>query len=139
MLVFWNTCYSKIKGHEQEFSLLLSELSLLAPYLKNVNQDQLPWLLQCAPFAELNYHGYQLVEYLDDLANRQPVEAAEVCPSMLSGTIPYHPRAKIQSLTEKLYASGTADAADAADAICNKYYLSGDDLLKDIYDRYTRH
>jgi hypothetical protein len=136
VLMFWDICYTKIKGHEKEHELLLSELSLLAPYLKNVNQNQLPWLLQCAPFAELKYHGHQLVEYLDELANRQPVEAAKVCLSMLSGTIPYHPRAKIRSLTEKLYTSGTAEAADA---ICNKYYLSGDDLLKDIYDRYRHH
>ena len=135
VLDFWKWCYEKIQGHEEENAGILSDLNLLAVFLKEISDGQKSWLLQSAPYVEENYHSLYFLEYLDTLADKNPKAVADVYIEMLTRTVPTGTEKEVRSIVEKLYQTGLGDKANH---ISNEYARKGHpDLLRDLYDRYN--
>ena len=135
ILEFWNYCYEKIKGRESEKQGVLSDLNLLAVFLKEITPESKEWLLQCVPYVEYRYHSTFLLEYLDRLADVSPQDVGEVCLAMLKNTIPTFKEENIKSIVTKLYKSGKNGLADQ---ICDRYGRAGHEFLREIYDHYYK-
>lgn len=135
ILEFWKYCIEKINGREEEYALLLSDLNLLAVFLKKIEEEQKNWLLKSAAYVNENHHSSFFIKHLDKLVNNSPEEVAVVYLKMLEGTIPTYPQENIRPIVEKLYKAGHGSFAND---ICDKYARNGyPALLKDIYDQYN--
>jgi hypothetical protein len=135
ILAFWEYCYDKIKGSEDGNREILSDLNLLAVFLKTIDSKSKDWLVQSVPFVEERHHSYFFLESLDKLADVNPKEVGEVFVAMLNGNaLPLYEEKNIQSIVEKIY---KAKEKALANQICDRYARSGAEFLKDLYEKYN--
>lgn len=133
---FWRWCYERIKGKEEENAALLSKLTFFAAFLGQIDAEAEQWLLQAAPWAEVDYNATFLIEALDDIVDRAPASVAKVYKAMLIRSTPTFDPKHIRSTITKLYATGLSSDADE---ICNTYAERGAlELVRDIYEAYRR-
>ena len=136
ILAFWEYCYNRIKGKENSHQNILSDLNLLAVFLKQIDAKPKEWLVQSAPYVEHRHHAYFFLESLDRLADTNPKEVGEVYMAMLNGNaLPLYEESNIQSIVEKLY---KAKETALASQICDRYTRAGPEFLKDLYEKYNR-
>jgi len=135
ILAFWEHCYNKIKGNEDANQEILSDLNLLAVFLRQIDPKSKEWLLQCAPYVEKRHHAYFFLEYLDKLATTSPKELGEVYFAMIGKTLPLYEEANIRSVVEKVF---NANEKVLANQICDRYTREGVMFLKDLYDKYNQ-
>lgn len=134
ILAFWRVCFEKCKGHESENEKILSDLNLLAVFLKGIDAEQKSWLLQSVPYSEVHFHIDFFTEYLNQLADANPLDVADIFLALLEhAPPPTYEEETIQSIVEKIYKAG---GKDAADRICDKYVRAGSEFLREIYERY---
>ena len=135
VLDFWKWCYERIRGQEEQNAEILSDLNLLAVFLKEgISEEQKSWLIQSAPYVEERYHGWRFLEYLKILVDENPEAVADVYIKMLTRTVP-DMREEVRSIVEKLY---QASLKEKANHIANEYGRKGyPDLLRDLYDQYN--
>lgn len=135
ILEFWRWCHEKIGGNQEHNSGVLSSLSLLTVFLRELSGESKAWLLQCAPWVDEKHHSPFFLEYLDQLATDYPRETGEIYLKMLERTAPTYPGEKVRSIVEKLYLAGVEDKAKA---ICVEYGRKGNpEFLRDLYGRYS--
>lgn len=133
---FWRWCYENVKGKEEENAELLSKLTFFAAFLTQIDAEAEQWLLQAAPWAEVDYNATFLIEVLDSLADSTPANVAKVYKAMLTRSTPTFDPEHIRSTITKLYASGLSGDADE---ICNTYAERGAlELVRDIYESHRR-
>ena len=132
---FWRYCFVHIKGHEDEYKEILSDLNLLAVFFDKLQGEQKEWIQQSILYVEDRYHSAFLLEYLDKLADANPKEVGEVFAVMLQKCTPSYKQENIQSTVEKLFKAELKN--DIANAICDKYAREGFDFLTEIYKRYN--
>jgi len=136
ILAFWEFCYGKIIGNEDGNREILSDLNLLAVFLKTIDSKSKDWLGQSAPYVEERHHSYFFLESLDRLADASPKEVGEVYVVMLSGNaLPLYEESSIKSIVEKIY---KAKEKTLANQICDRYTRSGAEFLKELYEKYNR-
>lgn len=113
IIKFWGYCYKKLSNKKRKSDdKILSDLNLLAVFLKDLKGDKKNWLLQSIPYVEANYHSAFILEYLDVLAEVSPKEVCDVFMTMLYDTVPYYKEENIKSIVDKLSAKGCKDCAD---------------------------
>lgn len=133
---FWRWCYERIKGREEENAELLSKLTFFAAFIVQIDVETEQWLLQAAPWAEVDYNATFLIEALDDIVDRAPGSAAKVYKAMLNRSTPTFDPKHIRSTITKLYSAGLTNDADE---ICNAYAEKGAlELVRDIYEAHRR-
>lgn len=136
ILALWEYCYSKIKDNEQVHRAILSDLNLLATFLKKIDSKSKDWLIQSAPYVEERHHAYFFLESLDRLADTNPKEVGEVYLAMLEGNaLPLYEESNIKSIVEKIY---KAKEKSLANKICDRYSREGHEFLNDLYEKYNR-
>lgn len=136
ILAFWEYCYSKIKGNGDANREILSDLNLLAVFLKQIDSKTKDWLIQSAPYVEERHHSYFFLESLDRLADASPKEVGEVYVALLNANaLPLYEEGNIKSIVEKIY---KAKEKSLANQICDRYTRSGAEFLKDLYEKYNR-
>lgn len=131
ILDFWKFCYNHIKGKESQNEEILSDLNLLAVFLKKIDEESKKWLLQSVRYVEKRYHATFLLEYLDRLADVSPKEVGEIYVEMLKETKPTFEEKNVKSVVLKLYKSGNTALADQ---ICVVYVQAGHDFLRTAYN-----
>ena len=133
---FWRWCYEKVRGNEEENAELLSKLTFFAAFLERIDPETEQWLLQAAPWAEVDYNATFLIETLDNLADQTPESVAKIYKAMLTRSTPTFDPKHIRSTIAKLYAAGLNSQADE---ICNTYAERGAlELVRDIYEAHRR-
>ncbi len=136
ILALWEYCYGKIKGNEDGNREVLSNLNLLAVFLKTIDSKSKEWLVQSVPYVEERHHSYFFLESLDKLADVNPKEVGEVYVAMIDGNaLPLYEEGNIKSIVEKIY---KAKEKSLANQICDRYARSGAEFLKDLYEKYNR-
>jgi len=142
ILAFWEYCYGKIKGNEDANRDVLSNLNLLAVFLKQIDSKAKAkakakdWLIQSVPYVEERHHSYFFLESLNRLADASPKEVGEVYEAMLDANVlPLYEEGNIKSIVEKIY---KAKERSLANKICDRYMRSGAEFLKDLYEKYHR-
>lgn len=135
ILAFWRVCFHKCKGHESENEKILSDLNLLAVFLKGIDAEQKSWLLQSVPYSEVHFHIGFFTEYLNHLADTNPLDVAEIFLTLLDHSIPTYKEETIQSIVEKIYKAG---GREQAGRICDKYGRAGAEFLREIYEKFHR-
>jgi len=135
ILNFWGHCYEKLKGQEEANGQILSNLSLLTEFLADISANQKEWLLQAAPYVDENHNSSFFLEYLDQLTQANPEAVAEIMLRMLTRTAPPFNEEHVRSIVEKLY---MADLKNQANGICDGYARSGNQALREVYEKYNR-
>ena len=135
ILAFWEYCYDKIKSNEDSNGEILSDLNLLAVFLKAIDSKSKDWLVQSVPYVEERHHSYFFLESLDKLADVNPKEVGEVYVAMIdANALPLYEEKNIQSIVEKIY---KAKEKALANQICDRYARSGAEFLKELYEKYN--
>jgi hypothetical protein len=137
---FWRRCYEKIKREgESQNAIILSDLNMLTTFIEMIDQEKKEWLLECAPYAEHNYHSTFFIEYLFRLVEVNPEEVGEVFLKMLENPastrpLPTYKEEHIMGIVEKLFQTGNRQLAID---ICDRYLRTGHEFLRPIYDRFS--
>lgn len=117
--------------------VILSNLSILAVYLPQIDSQNFEWLKLSARYVETRSNSNFFIEYLDRLKDEQ-CYVGEIFLKMLNNFIPYpFPKLKshIQSIVEHLYKIGINNCKKAADEICNIYGENEFDFLRNLYEQ----
>jgi len=141
ILEFWEWVYeNKYKGKDEtSFTLedekILSAISKLTVYLKEIDSNNCEWLKLSASYVHVDYNDNYFIEYLDMLAKTGSAEQTAkyvggIYLKMLEKSTPTYPQNNILSTVEFLYSAGTQDDADR---ICNTYGERGHEFLRDIW------
>lgn len=141
---FWRWLYERFSDktvgeYSREEKSLLSNISRLAVFLPQIDDENSKWLLQALPFANVNHHAYSVIEELDHLKDKgEPVESAAhiglLYLMMLDSFTPDYDQEHIRSIVVFLYENGNKEAADK---ICNIYGARGLQFLRDIFEKYN--
>lgn len=89
---------------------------------------------QTAPFAEVNYNSYILIEALKKHVNTYPLEVAEIFESMLDKFAPTYPEEDVSYILSSLYNQGDLEVTRRANEIVDKYIVHGVDFPAKIRD-----
>ncbi len=137
ILKFWQFCCNKLKEKEltEEDNSILSDINLLAVFLKNLKNGKKDWLLQSIPYVNKNHHSDFLLEYLDLLTEENSYEVCEIYLRMLDYTVPSYDKENIKSIIIKLYAQGQKECSNK---ICNIYGSLGYEFLRPIYEEHNK-
>ncbi len=135
ILNFWRYCFEKIDNQEEANKDLLSHLNLLAAFLTQISEEEKQWLLQCAPFVDIDHNASFLIEYLEQLAAQNSDAVGEVYLKMLTNATPTYDDNLIRSIVEKLFQAGNTQTANQ---ICDSYARRGfPEMLRSLYERYN--
>jgi hypothetical protein len=145
ILEFWKAIYQRYQVKEDEEldkndKLLLSKLSKLTVFLHEIDEDNLQWLLQVAPYVKEDFSSPFFIEYLDRLKDsgdkaKTAGYIGTVFLTMLDHFTPDYDEAHIRSIIEFIYQAGLTEKANT---ICNIYGSRGHKFLRDIYEKYNR-
>lgn len=131
ILEFWNRVSAAIRESGTTKSELQSALNLLAVFIDEVTPEvKLMWM-EAAPYAQVSYHGYILVEHLARLATTYPEAVVAVFRAALSGFLPDHQHEDVIRCVTRLAEAGRIDDAEW---LCNEYAAQGSMMLKDTYE-----
>jgi len=144
IIEFWKLIYDHYQGKNeesltQEDKKILSSVSKLAVFLPKIDTESYDWLMLSAPYVHEDFNSPFFIKCLDELKGKgDGKEAAkyiaEIYLRMLEKITPDFDRKHIRSVVEFLYNAG---AKEDAKKICNIYGSRGNELLRDIYEKYN--
>ena len=134
----WKKISDKIDDPEKN-KKLLSNLCTWSIFVSELNENTVRLIKQTAPFAEVNYNSYILVEALKKHVNTYPHEVAEIFESMLDRFAPTYPEEDILYILSRLYNQGHLAVTRRANEIVDKFIVHGVDFPTRIRDGFTRH
>lgn len=103
---FWRACMAEVDERKDGHTKVLSDLGLLAAFLKNILPEQKQWLLRIAPYIGVNHNTDFFVEYLEQLADVNPKEVGEITVEVVKADRPYYDfEDRYQSIIRKLLAT----------------------------------
>lgn len=88
IMQFWIKCVEWAAIQKDPPVTLLSNLSVLACYLKEINAKEKELLMAVAPYSNANYNANRLIEYLDRLADVSPQNVGDILESLLNAFQP---------------------------------------------------
>ncbi|MBW4054640.1 MAG: hypothetical protein HIU83_04430 [Proteobacteria bacterium] len=142
VISFWRWLYERFSDktaseYSREEKSLLSNISRLAVFLSQIDDENSKWLLQALPLANVNHHAYSVIKELDHLKYKgEPVESAGhigiLYLAMLESFTPDYDQEHILSVVNFLYEAGNKEAADK---ICNIYGARGHQFLRALYEQ----
>ena len=84
ILQYWVKCVEWAAMQKDTPVILLSNLSVLACYLKEINAKEKELLMAVAPYSNVNHNADRLIEYLDRLADVSPQNVRDILDNLLS-------------------------------------------------------
>jgi hypothetical protein len=132
----WEKISQKIDDPEKN-KKLLSNLCAWSVFISELNQNTIMLIKQTAPFAEVNYNSYMLIEALKKHVNTYPLEVAEIFESMLDKFAPTYPEEDVSYILSSLYNQGDLGVKRKTDEIVDKYIGHGVDFPAKIRDSLT--
>ncbi len=131
VLTFWMTVAERIRATGAVLPELQSALTQLAAFVYELTPATSAALVDAAPYAQVQHHGYMLVENLVRLASRYPKEVAAIFRAAMSGFLPDFRPEDVTGCVKRLAEAGEVEDAEW---ICNAYADRGSTLLKETYD-----
>ena len=131
ILAFWLKVAEQVRANQADMPELQSALSQLAVFIQEFTPAVVEALVEAAPHAQVEYHGYMLIENLARLVSQYPKEVDVIFRTAMSGFLPdYKQNDVIRCVT------GLAEAGEVekAEWICNAYAERGSTLLKETYE-----
>ena len=118
IFAFWRACMVHVDERKEGHAKVLSDLGLLAVFLKNIPPEQNQWLLRIAPSIGASHNTDFFVEYLDRLADASPKEVGQITLAVVKGDRPFCDfEDRYQSIIKKLFAT---EHHSLALEICNQ-------------------
>jgi hypothetical protein len=112
-----------------EVSSALAALSVFVDDLTGSAKDA---LLRDAPYAEVEHHGYILIEELLRLVVGNPSGVYEVMMAALKGFVPEFDMEHVVAIVEKI---ATAGLQEEAETICKTFVEKGSVALNETYQK----
>lgn len=136
IMPLWHEINKRIDLTNDTDRRILSILCMWSVFINELNKENTDLLLNSAPYAELEYHSYILIEELKRLVDSYPEEVADIFYAMLENFAPTYEEEGIRYIISKLYDSG-GNARDKANKICDKYITDYSiDFLAEIKANY---
>jgi hypothetical protein len=132
ILEFWMKVAAQVRASRADVPELQSALSQLAVFAHELTPAVIQALVEAAPYAQVQHHGYVLVENLTRLAKSHPKEAANIFRAAMSGFLPDYPKEDVIECVNQIAEGG---GVDEAEWICNAYAERGSTLLKEVYEQ----
>ena len=130
ILTFWMKVAEQIRANRANVPELQSALSQLAAFICELTPDAFAALVDAAPHAQVQHHGYMLVQNLARLASKYPREVATVFRAAISGFLPDYRKEDVVTCVKRLAEAGEVEEAEW---ICNAYTNQRSTLLKETY------
>jgi hypothetical protein len=136
IFAFWRACMPKIDDTKEPHHKILSDLGLLAAFLKTISGEQRQWLLRIAPYIGVNHNTDFFVEYLERLADVSPREVGELTLAVVKGDRPYFDfENRYESIVKKLL-TGAHHRLGAE--LCNQPGLMDLAPIMSLYNDYKK-
>jgi len=143
IIEFWRWIYeNKYKGKQEneltkEDKQILSNLCNLTIFLPEINSEYSEWVKTSALFVDTGFHSSFFIEYLDGLKDKgKSIDfIGKIYLEMLKNTTPDFQRENIRSIIEYMYQNGKREEAND---ICNIYGSRGNDMLRDLHEKYNK-
>ena len=132
VLAFWEAIAVATKGHQAGFPELQSALNLLAAFVTELTGPTTAVWKEAAPYAQVKYNGYILVENLARVAPRFALQVTEIFEAALSGFLPDF---DAEDVTKCVTSIADAGHQEEAERICNAYADHGSVILKETYEK----
>ncbi|MCX7647337.1 MAG: toll/interleukin-1 receptor domain-containing protein [Elusimicrobiales bacterium] len=152
-LIFKNKCeypetlinvYNLLSDYDKK---ILSELSKLAVFLDEINEENSKWLKMSARFIDYINSSF-FIEYLNKIKDKGESYKylTEIFKEILNLTTPFYKKEDIRSIIEFLYQKSmgledkklAVEIADNIDEIINTYEERGYEFLHDLYEKYHK-
>jgi len=143
MIEFWRWLYDQYEGDKSliEFDKnILSNVSKLTTYLPQIDDENKEWLMLSAQHVPTAYNSPFFIEYLDELKDKGKKEETakhigDIFLKMLENCTPDFDKEHIRSVVEFLYKSKSEETASN---ICNIYGERGNDMLRDLWEKFSK-
>jgi hypothetical protein len=132
ILEFWYTVHTTIESSELRSREVSSALASLSVFVDDLTGPAKDALLRDAPYAEVGYHGYILIEELLRLVIANPLEVYEVMMAALEGFVPEFDMEHVVAIVENIAAAGLLDESEA---ICKMFVEKGSVALNETYQK----
>lgn len=136
VLAYWALCIGWSQTLDEPPAALLSSLSRLACYLREIDDEEERWLLAVAPYAHVGHDADRFIEELDRLADRYPRQASAALARVLETYNPvFDFEDRLKSLITKIAAAGGDEGRAAmsyADKLCQLRLKGMCDLFRDL-------
>lgn len=139
--LFWKWTYENRKRLKEDcrekYSILLSDLSRLILFVENIDEENIQWLLESAPYVDENYHGSFFWKYLMRFkGNKDIAKYLSLVILELAKNFKYmHQDKDVKMAIENLY---KCEEKERANEICNILSRKGhENLVLDLYTKYN--
>jgi hypothetical protein len=144
ILFFWEQVYEKYKDNEslnEDDKKIISRVGRLAIFLPEIKEKSFKWLLLSARFIPMDFNSPFFIECLDMLKDKGDkletgVYLGGLFLEMLKTFTPDYDKKHIRPIIEFLFEIREKDTTDMAKEICDIYGRRGNDMLRDIYEKY---
>ena len=124
ILAFWSKVLSTIDLDTREGQSVASYLCMLSEIIAEIDESNFELICKVAPYASLEYHDYDMIEWLETVSKRQPVESYEIWSSMIDLSLSSEPENSIKNLLKNIVEGGEAGISQAHN-IVKKYAERG--------------
>lgn len=154
VISFWKRVYERYNELKENESLsednkkVLSDLTKLIVYLRELDENNVNWLRLSAPYATINYNSPILFRHLNKLKDsgeraRTARWIGDLVERLLDGAYEYaamspaYDKEDIKSILIFLFESGDDIARTHANEICHIYGQKGVRFVQDIFNMYN--
>jgi hypothetical protein len=134
----WTKFSKRIAGREDENKQILSSLCLWSTFILEITADNLNLLKQAAPYVDVRYHSYILIEELKRLVDNHPAEVAEIFLSVLQECAPTYDKEEISYILRSLYHVNSLEIRKKANVIVDKYIAYGVEFPAKIREEFVK-
>lgn len=131
ILDFWQRVAQVIRDRGRANPELQSDLIYLAPFVAKLEPPIVQVWSEAAPFADVNHHGYILLEYLAVHVKESPDGVAHIFDEALKGFRPVFQEEDLVAIVKGLAAAGRMDKAQA---YCHQYGQLNPPMLRTLYE-----
>jgi|GEM_PF-6852661 len=104
VMAFWKTCCNKTKGNEEEYGIVLSNLSRLIVYVSGTKEDELALLEDVARFVGKNHNGPTFIKGLSRVAINNPSAAGGFLLTLAQNEVYMYDKEDVVSILNVLVA-----------------------------------
>lgn len=99
---FWKVCCDRIKGSEEEYGIVLSNLSELIVYVSGTKEDELALLRYVASYVGKNHNGPTFIKGLSRIAINNPSAAGELLLTLAQNGVYMYDKEDVVSILDVL-------------------------------------
>lgn len=145
---FWNKVYEKYKDVtgsllSEDDKQILSEVTKLTIYLKEISKKEFDWLMLSAPYVHISSNERWLLEYFDELKDKgdrfnSTRYILQIMLKMLKSYIYGYAQEYVKSIINHAYELSDEETKKMANDISNIVGAAGFEYLRSIYEKYNK-